>query len=158
MQPNTKSHLLNQEQTEAVLMRQHVGHLGTIHPDGYPYVTPVHYVYMDGMIYIHGLGAGQKIENLLRDARVGFEVYDGGAYQIAEIPKTACNVNTEYESVIVTGKAGLIDDEALKRQVLVEVIRKYVPSMEQYPMPDKSVEGTCVIEISIDTMTGKYYK
>ena len=158
MQPNMKNHMLSQEEIDSVLHRAHVGHLGTLHPDGYPYVTPIHYLYMDGKIYIHGTDVGQKVENLLRDPRVGFAVYDGGAYQIAAQPKTACNVNTEYESVIITGKARLIEDEALKYRVLQEVVRKYVPSMEQYPMPEASVAVTGVIEMEIETITGKYYR
>ena len=49
-------------------------------------LTLIYYFYMDGKIYIHGMDVGRKVENLLRDPRVGFAVYDGGAYQIAEQP------------------------------------------------------------------------
>lgn len=158
MQPNMMEHQLTPEEMQRVLAEGHVGHLGTTHPDGYPYVTPIHFLYMDEKIYIHGLDTGQKVENLLRDPRVGFAVYTGGTYQMAEAPRTACNVNTEYECVILTGRAKLVDDEALKYRVLQETVRKYVPAMEAYPMPEESVAATGVIELTIEKMTGKYYR
>ncbi len=158
MQPNTRKHLLTPEQNESLLLSQHVGHLATVNPEGHPYVTPVHYVYMDGKIYIHGLGAGQKVENLRRNPLVGFEIQDCGDYKISPTAKTACNVNTEYESVIITGRASLVDDASLKEAVLWAFVRKYVPSLEALPMPAASIGNTCVIEILIESMTGKYYK
>jgi nitroimidazol reductase NimA-like FMN-containing flavoprotein (pyridoxamine 5'-phosphate oxidase superfamily) len=158
MQPNTKKHLLNSEETERLLQRQQVGHLATLNDDGHPYVTPVHFVYMDGKIYIHGMGAGQKVENLQRNPLVGFEVQECGDFKISPVAKTACNVNTEYESVIITGRAVLVEDAALKEAVLWAFVRKYVPSLQELPMPAASIANTCVIELGIGTMTGKYYR
>lgn len=158
MQPNTKKHLLSKEETERLLQNQQVGHLATINPEGHPYVTPVHYVYMDEKIYIHGMGVGQKVENLQRNPLVGFEVQECGDFKVSPVAKTACNVNTEYESVIITGQAALVEDAALKEAVLWAFVRKYVPSLEALPMPATSIANTCVIELGIETMTGKFYR
>jgi nitroimidazol reductase NimA-like FMN-containing flavoprotein (pyridoxamine 5'-phosphate oxidase superfamily) len=158
MQPNTKKHLLSKEETERLLQNQQVGHLATINPEGHPYVTPVHYVYMDEKIYIHGMGVGQKVENLQRNPLVGFEVQECGDFKVSPVAKTACNVNTEYESVIITGQAALVEDAALKEAVLWAFVRKYVPSLEALSMPATSIANTCVIELGIETMTGKFYR
>lgn len=158
MQPNTKKHLLSKEETERLLQNQQVGHLATINPEGHPYVTPVHYVYTDEKIYIHGMGVGQKVENLQRNPLVGFEVQECGDFKVSPVAKTACNVNTEYESVIITGQAALVEDAALKEAVLCAFVRKYVPSLEALPMPATSIANTCVIELRIETMTGKFYR
>ncbi|MDD2301041.1 MAG: pyridoxamine 5'-phosphate oxidase family protein [Eubacteriales bacterium] len=158
MQPNTKKHLLTAEETERLLAHQEVGHLATVNPEGHPYVTPVHYVYLDGKVYIHGMDAGQKVENLKRNPLVGFEIQKCGDFKISPEAKTACNVNTEYESVVITGRASFLENAARKEAVLWAIVCKYVPSLEKLPMPAASIAGTCVIEIDIESMTGKYYR
>lgn len=158
MQANTKKHLLSREESEALLQRQQVGHLATLNEDGSPYVTPVHFVYMDEAIYIHGLGAGQKVENLKRNPLAGFEIQECGDFKISPVARTACNVNTEYESVIIQGKAELVEDPAVKEAVLWAFVKKYVPSMEELPMPAASIAGTLIIRLRIEAMTGKYYR
>ena len=57
-----KEHPLSTEEISALLLSQSVGNLGTVSPEGFPYVTPVHYVVIGDKIYIHGLCAGQKTE------------------------------------------------------------------------------------------------
>lgn len=158
MQKAMKENQLTLEQREALLNKEHVGHFATINDDGFPYVAPMHYVYMDGKIYMHGLGAGQKIENIKRNPLVGFEIQDCGKMKISKTAETACNVNTEYESVIITGRARLTEDFETKKKVLWAIVMKYVPELEELPMPDGKITGTVVIEIEIESMTGKYYK
>ena len=153
-----KENQLKMEQVEALLDREHVGHFATINEDGHPYVAPMHYVYMDGKIYMHGLSEGQKMENIKKNPLVGFEVQDCGEMKISKTAKTACNVNTEYESVIITGSAKVTEDFETKKKVLWAIVKKYVPEMEKFPMPDGRIDGTAVMEIEIECMTGKYYK
>lgn len=158
MQKAMKENQLTEEQRNFLLEKQHVGHFATINEDGHPYVAPMHYVYMDGKIYMHGLSEGQKIENLKRNPLVCFEVQDCGEMKISKTAKTACNVNTEYESVIITGKAKLTEDFDTKKRVLWAIVGKYVPELEKLPMPDGRINGTVVIEVEIEAITGKYYK
>ncbi|MDD2294585.1 MAG: pyridoxamine 5'-phosphate oxidase family protein, partial [Eubacteriales bacterium] len=86
------------------------------------------------------------------------EVQEYGDFKVSPVAKTAGNVNTEYESVIITGQAALVEDAALKEAVLWAFVRKYVPSLEALPMPATSIANTCVIELGIETMTGKFYR
>ena len=61
MRHRTKTHLLTQEQIEELSLRAEVGRLGTFSQDGFPYVLPMHFVYFDNKIYLHGLAKGKKI-------------------------------------------------------------------------------------------------
>ncbi|NCB42073.1 MAG: pyridoxamine 5'-phosphate oxidase family protein [Clostridia bacterium] len=158
MQKSMRENQLNNEQIDALLAKEHVGHFATINEDGHPYVAPMHYVYMDGKIYMHGLSEGQKIENFKRNPLVGFEIQCCGEMKISKTATTACNVNTEYESVIITGKAKLTEDFEEKKKVLWAIVKKYVPKLEKLPMPDARINGTVVIEVEIESITGKYYK
>ena len=78
MQKAMKENQLTAEQRNSLLETQHVGHFATINEDGHPYIAPMHYVYMDDKIYMHGLSEGQKIENLKRNPLIGFEVQNCG--------------------------------------------------------------------------------
>ena len=158
MQKAMKENQLSAEQIDALLQKEHVGHFATINEDGHPYVAPMHYVYMDGKIYMHGLEQGQKIDNFKRNPLVGFEIQHCGEMKISKTAKTACNVNTEYESVIITGKAKITEDFDEKKKALWAIVKKYVPQLEALPMPDARIHGTAVIEIAIESITGKYYK
>ena len=59
-----------------LLSSRQVGTIATINKDGTPYCVPVHFVYADGKIYIHGLPAGQKIDNLIANPNVCLSVYN----------------------------------------------------------------------------------
>ena len=60
MQHRMKTHQLDRQQIDSLLDRAEVASLATINADGTPYVTPVHFWYQEGAVYVHGLPAGQK--------------------------------------------------------------------------------------------------
>ncbi|MDP2217135.1 MAG: pyridoxamine 5'-phosphate oxidase family protein [Methanolobus sp.] len=155
MQNRMKEHQLEEEQITGLLERATVGNLATIDKSGYPYAVPVHFIYHDGRIYIHGLPHGQKISNILANEKVCFEAHDMKGLILDEAP---CDVNTEYESVVIIGTAALIDDHSLKEAVLDRVVEKYTPSLKGAALPDNMVRGTAIIEVTIKECTGKYYK
>lgn len=150
-----KHHQLTQEQILALLKTEQVGHLATLNLDGSPYVVPVHFVYFDDRIYVHGLPKGQKVDNLTRDSRVCFCVERMEGLLMDERP---CDVNTAYQSVVVRGQAKMLTDVSVKNAVLRHIIEKYTPSLSATPLPEAAVRGTGVIEITIEECTGKYFK
>lgn len=158
MQKRMRENQLTLKQMEKLLNKQQIGHFATVNEDGRPYVTPMHYAYLNGKIYMHGLPLGQKLDNLKKNPCVGFEVQKCGKFKLARNPKTACNVNTEYESVIITGTAEVIQDFDIKEAALWAIVKKYVPELETLPMPANAIKGVAVIEITIEAMTGKFYK
>jgi len=156
MQGRMKEHPLSQEEIDALLLSQPVGNLGTVSPQGFPYITPVHYVMIEGKIYIHGLCVGQKIDYLKANPKIGFEVFKlNGLIHDPELP---CDTNTDYESIIIQGTAKMIDDDLLKVKVLDEVVKKYTPQHAGKSYPSAMLKVTGVIEITPITTTGKYFK
>jgi nitroimidazol reductase NimA-like FMN-containing flavoprotein (pyridoxamine 5'-phosphate oxidase superfamily) len=156
MQGRMKEHPLSEEEISVLLLSQPVGNLGTISPDGFPYITPVHFVVIEAKIYIHGLCAGQKIDYLRANAKIGFEVFKmNGLIHDPELP---CETNTDYQSVIILGTAKVISDDALKIKVLDEVVKKYTPQHAGKSYPPAMLKATGVIEITPTETTGKYFK
>ena len=154
MQARMKEHPLTTDQITALLDAAQVGHLATLGENGFPYVTPLHFVYMNGRVYFHGLAAGQKLKNLRADSRVCFEVE--GAHQFIQAD-TPCDTNTAYESVIITGHAAVVEDPAVKTAALDAVVAKYTPQHAGAVSPANMLKMTAVVEITISEITGKYY-
>lgn len=154
MQARMKEHPLTEEQINALLHSVHVGHLGTVGENGFPYVTPVHFAHMNGRIYFHGLAAGRKLKNLRADSRVCFEVEGPHAYLHAATP---CDTNTAYQSVIIMGKAVVVEDPAVKTAALDAIVAKYAPQHAGAAYPANMLKMTAVVEITISEITGKYY-
>lgn len=155
MQDRMKTHPLSEEQVTEILVKAPVGSLATITENGYPYIVPVHFIYHEGKIYIHGLAKGQKISNILANEKVCFEIYDMKGLILDEAP---CDVNTEYESVVILGTAAIVKDINLKESVMNKIVEKYTPHLSGTELPDNMVRSTGVIEISIKELTGKYYR
>lgn len=155
MQYRMKKHQLNEEQITEILKTAPVGHIATINENGYPYVVPVHFVYHENKIYIHGLPRGQKISNILANEKVCFETFFMKGLILDDAP---CDVNTEYESVVIMGKASIIKDADTKINLLNEIVAKYTPHLEGIDFPENMIRGTGIIQINIEELTGKYYK
>jgi nitroimidazol reductase NimA-like FMN-containing flavoprotein (pyridoxamine 5'-phosphate oxidase superfamily) len=152
-----KTHPLSEERLNDLLSRVQTGSLATLNPDCTPYNTPVHFVHMNEYIYVHGLPKGQKIDNIVRDSKVGFTAYDMQVLLLDENGKP-CDTNTKYESAIATGSATLVENVEEKRMALQKVVEKYTPHLANVPLPENMVRGTAVIRISITQLTGKFYE
>jgi len=155
MQGRMKSHQLTERQIESLLIEEQVGRLATLNANGFPYITPVHFIYFNRKIYIHGLIKGQKIDNIKNDKKVSFEVDKMEKFLMAELP---CDVNTEYLGVIIIGEAKMIDNEDEKIEALKKIVEKYTPSLAGKDFPEKVLKATGVIEVSVVECTGKFYK
>ncbi len=157
MQHRMKENPLNNNEITTLLEKTHVGTLSTLNADGAPYAIPVHFVYMNDAVYMHGLPAGQKIDNIKKDNRVCFEAHEMSGYITADVDM-ACDVNTEYQSVIMLGTAIILQDIAEKEVALNEIVNKYTPSFSGKKLPENMITGTAVIKITPTQTTGKFYK
>lgn len=156
MQGRMKRHQLSKEEITDVLLKAEVGRIATLNENGYPYIVPVHFIFYEEKIYIHGLIKGQKISNLLRDNRVCFEVDEMGA--IIPDDENVCDTNTTFRSVIILGTASMIHDMGRKKDILQTIVNKYTPGLSHLNFPEKMMKATGIIEIQIKECTGKYYK
>lgn len=156
MQYRMKTHILDREVIDKLLNEIQTGCLATVNCDGTPYVIPVHFVYLDRAIYIHGLPKGKKIENIKMNPSVSMTVYnmDGLLLDASHNP---CDTNTKYQSVIIDGKAVLLEDYKAKAKALDKIVEKYTPHLADKALPENMVRGTAVIKITVDEITGKYY-
>lgn len=130
--------------------------MATVNSDGTPYNVPVHYFFCDNTIYIHGLPAGQKINNIKANPNVCFNVYK--MYGLLLDPdEKPCDTNTAYASVVIQGAAQLVEDMKEKKTALSAIIQKYTAHLAEKEIPFNMLKGTAVIKLAVCEMTGKYY-
>lgn len=147
------------EKIEEVLGRCRIGRLATTGTDGYPYVTPLNYVYWNGAVYFHCARMGEKLDNIAADPRVCFEVDIPLAYKGTDCdPESpACNVHQFYHSVILRGRAEVVDDPGEKVAALnaLMAVHEGAPGFSRITAADPEVAACHVVAVRIERMTGK---
>ena len=154
MKRRMKSRPLSGAQAARLLEEAETGSLATLNADGTPYITPVHFVFREGCVYIHGLPAGQKLENIRRSPAVCFSVWrtDGLLPDPKESP---CNTSTRYQSVTIQGRASLVAGDREKARILRDLVEKYTPQLWDRALPEAMVRRTAVLRVEPDCITGK---
>lgn len=144
---------------QRILDSTSIGRLATVGRDGYPYITPVNFVRLKENLYFHCAPKGEKLDNLVRDARVCFEVDVPLAYfDIGFDPaRSVCQLHQLYHCVILRGSAAVVEDEALRTEALNALVRKHEPDRDPPPVtPDMAGFKACrVIEIRPRSITAK---
>lgn len=133
----------------------HVGRLGTIGKDGYPMVKPLNFAYHDGKIYFHTAKEGEKIEDIKRDNRVCFEVDLPIAY-VKETAADPCKAEYLYRSVIIKGRAYIIEDRDERIFALKCLMKKYQPEGGYgSEFLEEKLQITGIVRIDIEEIVGK---
>jgi len=136
-----------------------IGRLATLDADGYPYITPVNFVFYQGCVYFHCALQGEKLDNLARDPRVGFEADHPFAYiEVGFNPeRNSCRAHQFFQSVVIRGRARLLPDGDLKTAALNALLAKHENNEDFLPVTEDSPGyRTChVVEVTPESMTGK---
>lgn len=146
-----KKQSVSSEQCEEILKKGNEGVLALLGDDDYPYTVPMNYVYTDGKIYFHCAKEGHKIDSVKKCDKASFCVISKNDIVPAEY-------TTYYESVIAFGRIHIIEDEDLKRKAINALCIRYVPKSsdtERKLMIDKYWNALCMMELSIEKLTGK---
>jgi nitroimidazol reductase NimA-like FMN-containing flavoprotein (pyridoxamine 5'-phosphate oxidase superfamily) len=155
-QVRRKDKLMTDDEARAALERAHTGRLATVGVDGFPYVTPLLYVLMDGDIYVHNSQArGHLRSNVEHDERACFEVDEAG--EVFAYGRFECDSSIEYRSVIAFGRIAVVGDVATKTRFCEELMRKYGPADSGRPQGFfPRLDQITVYKIRLERLTGKH--
>lgn len=138
------------EECRKILRKATSGVLAVSGDGGYPYAVPLSYVYVDSKLYFHCAQSGHKLDAIRRDRRASFCVID----QDQVMPE---RYTTYFRSVIVFGKARVLENLNEKRAAIELLAEKYSP--EQGEGRRQEIEGSfdrlCMIELTVEHLTGK---
>lgn len=143
---------LSEEKCRKMLGPQVYGRLATSGKDNVPYITPVNYAYANDAIYIHCALKGRKLNNIAENPVVCFEISAPGNLYISE---KACGFSMRYWSILISGKAELVESIDEKREALNAVMQKYAGRFEYSDPADEDLGKVNVIKINIENISGK---
>jgi len=154
-----KLEITDEQQIEDILTGARVGRLGTLGGDGYPYVVPVNYVYWQGAIYFHCALSGEKLDNIRANPKVGFEVDAPLAYLDTDFDPTGspCAVTQFYRSVVIRGRAEIVEDVAAKVAALNALMSVFEEKADYHGITAETpaVASCHVVVIRIEQLTAK---
>lgn len=139
-------------ETEAVeiLKNGTSGVLAVSGDEGYPYAVPLSYAYSDGKIIFHCAKTGHKIDAVSANNKASFCVID----QDKVVPG---EYTTYFRSVIAFGRIRIVEDDDEKRRLAYVLAGKYRPGFEEERQKaiDKEFNALCIMEMTIEHLTGK---
>ena len=160
MQLRGKLEIKSKEKIIEFLSSQQTGRIASIDDDGFPQIIPMNFVFINGAVYMHSHTRGEKLDNIRRNQKVGFEVDKSLEFLPSYFsdPTDASLADTLYISVVIKGNASIVSDKEEKTNVLNGLMEKYQPEGGYEPIsPDMDVlKGVEVIKIVPESLRGKY--
>jgi len=150
-QMRRKKQEISADKCKEILTNELRGVMGVIGDDGYPYTLPLNHYYdrKSNKLYFHGAQEGHKIDSIKNNNKVSYCVLDKGYTKDGE---WSLNIN----SVIVFGKAHIIDDEDKIKEICYNLGHKFTDD-ENYLNDEyeSNYKRVLCFEIEIEHMTGK---
>jgi len=160
MQLLGKLEIKSKEKIIEFLSSQQTGRISSIDENGYPQIIPMNFVFINDVVYMHSHIKGEKLDNIRRNQKVGFEVDKSLEFLPSYFsdPTDASLADTLYISVIIKGNASIISDKEEKTIALNGLMKKYQPEGGYEPIkPDMDVLNEVeVIKIVPESLRGKY--
>ena len=142
------------------LSSQQTGRISSIDENGYPQIIPMNFVFINDVIYMHSHIRGEKLDNIRRNQKVGFEVDKSLEFLPSYFsdPTDASLADTLYISVVIKGNGSIVSDREEKTTALNGLIKKYQPEGGYEPIkPEMDVLNEVeVIKIIPESLRGKY--
>jgi nitroimidazol reductase NimA-like FMN-containing flavoprotein (pyridoxamine 5'-phosphate oxidase superfamily) len=122
--------------------------------DGQPVVIPTGYGRAGDTLYVHGSAASRMLRTLAGGVSVCVTVtlLDG-----LVLARSAFHHSMNYRSVVVFGKASVVEDEAEKTEALRVITEHIVPGRwsEVRPPDDAELRKTLVLRLPLDEASAK---
>lgn len=148
------------EKIKDFLNDEHVGRISSIDENGFPQIIPMNFVFLNDAIYVHSHVKGEKLNNISRNNKVGFEADRELEFlpSYFEDPHNASLADTLYISVVIKGIASFVIDREEKTLALNGLMEKYQPEGQYDPIKSdmRVLDAVIVIKIVPETIHGKY--
>ena len=155
-----KLEIKSKEKIIEFLSSQQTGRISSIDENGFPQIIPMNFVFINDTVYMHSHIRGEKLDNIRRNQKVGFEVDKSLEFLPSYFsdPTDASLADTLYISIVIKGNASIVSDKKEKTNALNSLMKKYQPEGGYEPIkPDMDVlKEVEVIKIIPESLRGKY--
>lgn len=144
---------LSEEECVEILNRCPDGVLSVLGDGDYPYGVPLNHFYYEGKLYFHCAKSGHKLDAIRRCGKVSFCVVD----KHRVVPEEYA---TEFTSVIVFGRARLLEEPEEMHRLVQLLALKFCPGDEEGVLAETNREfpALAMIEVTPEHITGKKSK
>jgi nitroimidazol reductase NimA-like FMN-containing flavoprotein (pyridoxamine 5'-phosphate oxidase superfamily) len=148
-----KRGVFDQAAVNAILDEGLVCHVGFV-ADGQPFVIPTTYARVDDRLYIHGSAASRMLRSLSGGIPVAVTVtlLDG-----LVLARSAFHHSMNYRSVVVLGRAELVEDSAERSAALEAIVEHVVPGRSRLVRgpSEKELLATSVLRLDLVEVSAK---
>ena len=148
------------EKIKQFLNEEHVGRISSIDVNGFPQIIPMNFVFRNDAIYMHSHVKGEKLDNISKNNKVGFEADRELEFlpSYFEDPHNAALADTLYISIVIKGIASFVSDREEKTLALNGLMEKYQPEGFYDPLKSdmRVLDAVSVIKIIPKKLHGKY--
>ena len=143
----------DRETINSILDEAFICHVGFV-VDGQPYVIPTGYARIDNDLYIHGSSASRMLRSLAKgvDVCVTVTLIDG-----LVLARSAFHHSVNHRSVVILGKAVLVEDVGEKTKALEAFTEHIIPGRwadVRWPS-DIELKATSVLKLHIEEASAK---
>lgn len=126
--------------------------------DDYPYIVPMHYGYtLDNskiIFYMHSAKEGHKLDLISKNPNVCLEVESD--MEIVSGGDVPCKYGATFSSIIVRGKAEIVEDTEEKIQGLKLLMVHQVN--KDFEINEQMANMVCAIKVTVEQITAKARK
>lgn len=148
------------DRVKEFLNAEHVGRVASVDENGFPQIIPMNFAFLDDAVYMHSHVRGEKLDNISRNNKVGFEADRELEFlpSYFEDPHNASLADTLYISVVIKGTASFVSDREEKTLALNGLMEKYQPEGRYDPIRSdmRVLDAVSVIKVTPQTIHGKY--
>ncbi|MDH3312916.1 MAG: pyridoxamine 5'-phosphate oxidase family protein [Nitrosopumilus sp.] len=148
------------DKVKEFLNEEHVGRVSSMDGNGFPQIIPMNFVFLNGVVYMHSHVKGEKLDNITRNNKVGFEADRELEFlpSYFEDPHNASLADTLYISVVIKGIGSFVSDRDEKTLALNGLMKKYQPEGQYDPIESnmRVLDAVSIIKIVPQTIHGKY--
>ncbi len=148
------------EKIKEFLNEEHVGRITSIDENGFPQTIPMNFIFLNDAIYVHSHVRGEKLDNISRNNKVGFESDRELEFlpSYFEDPNDASLADTLYISVVIKGIGSFVTNREEKTLALNGLMEKYQPEGQYDPIESdmRVLDAVTVIKVTPETIHGKY--
>ena len=148
------------DKVKEFLNEEHVGRVSSIDRNGFPQIIPMNFVFLNDAVYMHSHVKGEKLDNISRNNKVGFEADRELEFlpSYFEDPHNASLADTLYISIVIKGIASFVSNREEKTLALNGLMSKYQPEGQYDPIQSdmRVLDAVSIIKVTPQTLHGKY--
>ncbi len=143
----------DREEAYRILDEGFLCHVGFV-ADGQPFVIPTSYGRKDANLYIHGSAASRMLRNLKEGLPVCVTVT---LLEGLVLARSIFNHSMNYRSVVILGKATLVDDPTEKLEALRTLSEHILPGRwdDSRQPNERELKATSVLRLPIEEFSAK---